>query len=93
MPIPLDEVEAALRLAQDAFALIVVDSASLEELPQSAALARVCDGTIIVLDMRRTARQQAAGACEAVRRLGGQVIGATINRHRRNVPRWLDPIL
>jgi hypothetical protein len=93
IPLPLDEIEIALRLAQDAFALVVVDSASLEELPQSAALARICDGTVIVLDMRRAARRQAAGACETVRRLGGQVIGATVNRYRRNVPRWLDPIL
>ena len=92
LPIPLEEVETVLRLAQDAFGLVVVDSASLEELPQSAALARVCDGTVMVLDMRKSRRRQAAGACEAVRRLGGQVIGATVNRYRPVLPRWLDSL-
>lgn len=72
--------------------IVVIDSPSADQ-PGAAALARFCDGTVLVVTAGRTREREIATARSAIERLGGQPVGLVLNRQRALLPRWLDRCL
>ena len=74
------------------FATVVLDCAPAAS-PDSAALSRHCDGTVLVVRAGATRVEAAAQARVAVERAGGHVVGVVLNRRGRALPAWLDRLL
>ncbi len=73
------------------YATVVLDCAPATS-PDSAALSRHCDGTVLVV-RAGTARVAAIDQARvAVERAGGHVVGVVLNR-RRALPPWLERLL
>ena len=74
------------------YATVVLDCAPATS-PDSAALSRHCDGTVLVV-RAGTARVAAIDQARiAVERAGGHVVGVVLNRRRRPLPPWLERLL
>ena len=94
---PLMEIGAAalrrlLNGLGERYATVVLDCAPATS-PDSAALSRHCDGTVLVV-RAETARVAAVDQARiAVERAGGHVVGVVLNRRRRPLPPWLERLL
>jgi len=67
------------RLQQEA-ELIIIDSPPLQVVTDAAVLAAEVDGTLLVIDAGHTRKGSVRNASEALARVGGHVLGVTINR-------------
>ena len=74
------------------YATLVLDCAPASS-PDSAALSRHCDGTVLVVRAGATRVAAVKQARVAVERAGGHVVGVVLNRRRRALPAWLDRLL
>jgi Mrp family chromosome partitioning ATPase len=54
------------------------------------ALARFCDGTVLVVEAETTSRQSVDETKQALERFDGQIIGVVFNHYKSYIPRWLD---
>jgi hypothetical protein len=77
-----DEVMRCFIGLRDRFAIIVLDCASLDVLPQAAMLGRYADGTALVVQAEATERDEVLAARRTIELMGGQLIGAVFNRAR-----------
>jgi polysaccharide biosynthesis transport protein len=68
-----------LKAAHD---LVIIDSPPLLPVVDAALLSKHVDGTIIVVDARRTRRDAARRAREALERAGAKTLGVVVNRLR-----------
>ena len=66
--------------------LIVLDCAS-RMAPEATALARYCNGTVLVVAAGKTSQSEIASARRQIERVGGQVVGLVLNRERGRVSR------
>ncbi|WP_428374702.1 hypothetical protein [Lichenicoccus sp.] len=71
------------------FAMVVLDCPAALSNPGAVGLARSCDGTALVVRAETTPRAAVMQARTLIDRLGGQVIGVVLNRHRSHLPSWL----
>ena len=60
--------------------LVIVDSPPLQAVTDSAILASITDGTLLVIDAGRTRRVAAGHGREALAKSGARVLGAALNR-------------
>ena len=60
--------------------LIIFDSPPLEAVTDAAILSSYCDGTLLVIDARRSRRRVVRRGREALARAGARVLGAVLNR-------------
>ena len=60
--------------------LVVIDSAPLRGLTDSAILSSYVDGTVLVIDARRSRRQAVRQSREVLAKAGADVLGAVLNR-------------
>jgi protein-tyrosine kinase len=60
--------------------LLIFDSPPLEAVTDSAILSSFLDGTLLVVDAKRSRRRSVRLGCESLRRAGANVIGAVLNR-------------
>ncbi len=74
------------------YATVVLDCAPATS-PDTAALSRHCDGTVLVVRAGTTRVAAVDQARVAVERAGGHVVGVVLNRRRRALPPWLDRLL
>jgi hypothetical protein len=77
-------------LVMQSFPIIVFDCPPAKEAPESLALARYCDGTVLVVRAESTPRPIVAATKQAVERFGGQIIGVVFNQCSTYIPIWLD---
>jgi hypothetical protein len=66
--------------------LIILDCASRMG-PEATALARYCDGSVLVVAAGKTSQSEIASARRQIERVGGQVIGLVLNRERGRTTR------
>lgn len=66
--------------------LVVLDCGSRMG-PEATALARYCDGSVLVVAAGKTSQAEIAAARRQVERVGGQVAGLVLNRERGRTSR------
>ena len=71
---------AALRIWEQTYDAIVVDTAPVRAVADALAIAPFCTGTVLVADRKKTDRQSIAGAVELLQRVGVRVLGIVLNR-------------
>ena len=76
----------------ESYATVVLDCAPATS-PDSAALSRHCDGTVLVVRAGVARVAAIDKARTAVERAGGHVVGVVLNRRRRALPSWLERLL
>jgi Mrp family chromosome partitioning ATPase len=83
-----DRLQSLLDMLRANHAVIVLDTPSAEA-PESAAVSRHCDGSVLVVAAGRTGQREIENAKSLLERLGGQTVGVVLNRERSVLPRWL----
>jgi Mrp family chromosome partitioning ATPase len=84
------DLSRLLDLARQAFPIIVLDCSPATEEPESLALARYSDGTVLVVRAEVTPRPLVAETKQSIERFGGQLVGVVFNRNSIYIPRWLQ---
>jgi Mrp family chromosome partitioning ATPase len=83
-----DRLQSMLDMLRANHPVIVLDTPPTEA-PESAAVSRYCDGSVLVVAAGRTKQWEIEGAKALLERLGGQTVGVVLNRERNLLPRWL----
>ena len=84
------DLRKLFELAKKAFPIIVLDCPPACLTPESLALARFCDGTVLVIAAEAASRQTIAETKQALERFDGQIIGVVFNQYKTYIPRWLE---
>jgi Mrp family chromosome partitioning ATPase len=77
-----------LDMLRATYPVIVLDTPP-SDAPESAAVSRYCDGSVLVVAAGRTRQWEIETAKSLLERLGGQTVGVVLNRERSVMPRWL----
>jgi len=83
-----DRLQSMLDMLRANHPVIVLDTPP-SEAPESAAVSRYCDGSVLVVAAGRTKQWEIENAKSLLERLGGQTVGVVLNRERSVMPRWL----
>jgi Mrp family chromosome partitioning ATPase len=83
-----ERLQSMLDMLRQTHPVIVLDTPPTDA-PESAAVSRYCDGSVLVIAAGRTRQWEIENARSLLERLGGQTVGAVLNRERRVIPRWL----
>jgi Mrp family chromosome partitioning ATPase len=83
------ELRRLFDLIKQTFPIIALDCSPVDECPDSLAMARHCDGTVLVVRAETTPRNAIVETRVAIDRFGGQLIGLVFNRCRTYLPAWL----
>ncbi|MBS0644281.1 MAG: hypothetical protein U1E70_21175 [Acetobacteraceae bacterium] len=83
-----DRFRTMLDMLRTTYPVIVLDTPPTVA-PESAAVARYCDGSVLVVAAGRTRQWEIENARALLERLGGQTVGVVLNRERALLPRWL----
>jgi Mrp family chromosome partitioning ATPase len=75
-------------LARRNFSLVALDCPPGSTCPASLALARYCDGTLLVVRAEATSKSAVVETKANLERYGGQIIGTVLNRYKTYWPRW-----
>ncbi len=87
--IPPAEARAAIEGYGAAYDWVVIDGPPVLESPDSATLAAVADGVVIVVQANRTKRPVLIRAVDLVRKAGGRPLGSVLNRRRLEIPEFI----
>lgn len=83
-----DRLQGLLDMLRNAYPVIVLDTPATD-VPEAAAVSRYCDGSVLVVGAGRTRQWEVENAKALIERLGGQPVGAVLNRERQLLPRWM----
>ncbi|HVY15002.1 MAG TPA: CpsD/CapB family tyrosine-protein kinase [Rhodopila sp.] len=83
-----DRLQALLDMLRASHPVIVLDTPPTD-VPEAAAVSRFCDGTVLVVEAGKTRQWEIENAKALIERLGGQPVGAVLNRERTLLPRWM----
>ncbi len=83
-----DRLQSMLDMLRASYPVIVLDTPPTEA-PESAAVSRYCDGSVLVVAAGRTKQWEIENAKALLERLGGQTVGVVLNREQSVLPRWL----
>jgi len=83
-----ERLQSMLDTLRTNYPVIVLDTPPTEA-PESAAMSRYCDGSVLVVAAGRTRQWDIENAKSLLERLGGQTVGVVLNRERSVLPRWL----
>jgi Mrp family chromosome partitioning ATPase len=83
-----DRLQSMLDMLRGTYPVIVLDTPSTDA-PEAAAVSRYCDGSVIVVAAGRTKQWEIENAKALLERLGGQTVGAVLNRELGVLPRWM----
>jgi Mrp family chromosome partitioning ATPase len=89
----LTALEAAIDNLRPSFDLIVVDSPAILTDAFSMALAKLVDGSILVVEAERTRAPVALECKRLIDSAGGRIIGSILNRRRYYIPKFLYRLL
>jgi Mrp family chromosome partitioning ATPase len=84
------DLRKLFELAAKNYPVIVLDCPPVSRAPESLALARYCDGTVIVVAAETTARPVIDETKRALERFDANIIGMVFNQQINYIPRWLD---
>jgi Mrp family chromosome partitioning ATPase len=82
-----DRLQSMLDMLRATHPVIVLDTPPAEA-PESAAVSRYCDGSVLVVAAGQTRQWEIENAKALLERLGGQTVGVVLNRERSVLPRW-----
>lgn len=83
-----DRLQSMLDMLRANHPVIVLDTPPTEA-PESAAVSRYCDGSVLVVAAGRTKQWEIESAKALLERLGGQTVGVVLNREKSVLPRWM----
>jgi Mrp family chromosome partitioning ATPase len=83
-----DRLQSMLDMLRGNYPVIVLDTPPTDA-PESAAVSRYCDGSVLVVAAGRTKQWEIEAAKALLERLGGQTVGAVLNKEPAVLPRWL----
>ncbi len=83
-----DRMQSMLDMLRANYPVIVLDTPPAEA-PESAAVSRYCDGSVLVVAAGQSRQWEIENAKALLERLGGQTVGVVLNRERSVLPRWL----
>lgn len=83
------DLRRLFELLKQTFPIIVLDCPPTTESPESLALVRYCDGTVLVVRAETTPRSVIAETKDSVEHFGGRIVGVVLNRCKSYLPRWL----
>ena len=83
-----DRLQSMLDMLRANHPVIVLDTPP-SDAPESAAVSRYCDGSVLVVAAGKTKQWEIEAAKSLLERLGGQTVGVVLNRERSVMPRWL----
>ena len=83
-----DRLQSMLDMLRSSHPVIVLDTPPVEA-PESAAVSRYCDGSVLVVAAGKTRQWEIENAKALLERLGGQTVGVVLNKERSVLPRWL----
>ena len=83
-----DRLQSMLDMLRANHPVIVMDTPP-SDAPESAAVSRFCDGSVLVVAAGQTKQWEIENAKSLLERLGGQTVGVVLNRERSVMPRWL----
>jgi len=83
-----DRLQSILDMLRPTHPVIVLDTPPTDA-PESAAVSRYCDGSVLVVAAGRTRQWEIESAKSLLERLGGQTVGVVLNRERSLLPRWM----
>lgn len=83
-----DRLQSILDMLRPVHPVIVLDTPPTDA-PESAAVSRYCDGSVLVVAAGRTRQWEIEAAKSLLERLGGQTVGVVLNRERSLLPRWM----
>ncbi|MGD0107220.1 MAG: hypothetical protein ABSC06_24760 [Rhodopila sp.] len=83
-----DRLQSMLDMLRANHPVIVLDTPPADA-PESAAVSRYCDGSVLVVAAGKTKQWEIETAKSLLERLGGQTVGVVLNRERSVMPRWL----
>lgn len=86
-------VETAMNRVRERFPSVVVDAAPVLPYPDTVTLARLLDGTVLVLRAERDRREVAQQAARVLTDAGARILGAVLNRKPLHIPPWLYRLL
>ncbi len=86
-------IEKAFETLSHEFDLIIIDSQGIIEDSFGMAMARLADGSVIVVEAERTRLPVAVQSKRLIESGGGRVIGAILNKRRFYIPRLLYRLL
>jgi Mrp family chromosome partitioning ATPase len=75
--------------ARSSFGLVLFDAPAIGAYPDSLALARICDGVVLVAESDETRISALSYAREQIADVGGSVAGVILNRSGRYLPKWM----
>lgn len=82
-------VAAFLGLVDRRYHLAILDCAPIGRIGDTAAVAALVDGFVVVVGAERTRRVVAEQAMRDLDAAGGTALGVVLNRTRRPIPAWL----
>lgn len=93
-PNPLIEIDsedlvAMLTALRQDYSTIILDCAPANRAPDSIAISRYCDGTILVVRAEAARPAVIKTVQDNITLVGGQIIGAVFNRRNVYIPKWL----
>jgi Mrp family chromosome partitioning ATPase len=83
-----ERLQSLLDMLRANYPVIVLDTPPTD-VPEAAAVSRYCDGSVLVVEAGRTRQWEIENAKALLERLGGQPVGAVLNRERTLLPRWM----
>jgi Mrp family chromosome partitioning ATPase len=89
--IEIDSEDLVLLFARlrEHFSTIILDCVAANRGPDSIAISRYCDGTILIVRAEAVRSAVVKTVEENIKLVGGQIIGAVFNRRQQYIPRWL----
>lgn len=83
------ELEATLQPLRAHYDWIVIDMPSVLYSAESASLATLADGVMIVVEAGRTKKPVLSRAVDLLRKAGARVIGSVLNRRQLEIPEFI----
>ena len=81
-PVPVAALGEMFQQLRCDFGLVILDCPPLSRATRAAAIAGLCDASILVVDNESTDREHARAAMQDITQHGGKLIGAVANRCR-----------
>lgn len=85
----MDEVKQMLEMLRSEYDMIIIASPGVLDDAFGAALAKLVDGSVLLLEAERSRAPVAIHTRDVVEGNGGKVIGAVLNKRRYYIPKWL----
>jgi len=82
-----------LNALREAYRFVLLDCHSIRERTDLLGLARVVDGTIIIVECDRTTSAQVAELERSIEKYGGVILGSVLNKTFDSLPNWMRTLL